>query len=158
MNIVFLAAIFAVFSITLKAQNSFDENSLIKSLYGMEKRELIAKHIKIDAEKSELFWQLYDEYEIDREDIGTKRTNSIMAYANKYDKLSDSEAESLVKASVEVQLGFIRLWERTYSKMAKSISAVTVAQFIQTEMFLENMVRQELSLEIPMIGEFDMKK
>lgn len=158
MNKVFLVAIFATFSIALKAQHSFDENSLIESLYGMEKRELIAKHIKINVEKSDLFWQLYDEYEIERKEIGTKRSNNIMAYANEYDKLSASQAELLVKSSVEVQLGFIRLWEKTYTKMAKSISPVTVAQFIQAEMYLENLIRQELSLEIPMIGDFDIKK
>lgn len=158
MNKVFLVVIFAAFSITLKAQISFDENSLIQSLYGMEKRELIAKHIKMNVEKSDLFWQLYDEYEIDRKEIGMIRTSNIMAYANKYDKLSASESESLVKASVEVQLEFIRLWEKTYTKMAKSISPVTIAQFIQAEMYIENIIRQELALEIPMIGEFEIQK
>ena len=158
MKKVFLFVILTTFAIALKAQTLFDENLLIQSLYGMEKRELIAKHIRIDAEKSDLFWQLYDEYEIERKEIGTKRSNNIMAYANKYDKLSALETESLVKASVEVQLGFIRLWEKTYTKMAISISPVTVAQFIQAEMFLENMIRQELAMEIPMIGEFETQK
>lgn len=157
MNKVFLIAIFTAFSISLKAQYSFDENSLIESLYGMEKRELIAKHIKIEAGKSDLFWQLYDEYEIERKEIGTKRSNNIMTYAKKYDRLSASEAESLVKASLEIQLGFARLWEKTYTKMAKSISPVTVAQFIQAETYIEDLIRQELALEIPLIGEFDIK-
>jgi hypothetical protein len=42
--------------------------------------------------------------------------------------------------------------------MSKSISPVTAAQFIQAEMFFENMVRQELSMDIPLIGEFDVKE
>lgn len=158
MKKVFLAILVLVFSTVIKSQPLFNENALIKSMYGMEKRELIARHVQINAEKSDLFWQFYEEYEIDRKEIGDKRTSNIMTYAKKYDRLSAQEAESLVKASIEVQLGFARLWERTYIKMSKSISPVTIAQFIQAEMYIENMVRQELALEIPLIGEFDISK
>lgn len=154
----FLFAILTIFAIALKAQTSFDENSLIQSLYGMEKRELIAKHIKIDAEKSDLFWQLYDEYEIARKEIGMKRARNIEDYSKKYENLTNEDADALVKASMELQKGFIGLWDKTYKKMAISISPVTVAQFIQAEMFLENMIRQELAMEIPMIGEFEIQK
>ncbi len=157
MKRVFLFVLFVTSVIALKAQTSFDENSLIKSLYGMEKRELIARHIQINADKSDLFWLLYEEYEIERKEIGNERTNNIMVYAKKYDKLTAQEAELIVKASVEAQLDFIRLWERTYAKMAKSISPVTIAQFIQAEMYIENMIRQELAMQIPLIGEFETK-
>ena len=158
MKKVILAAIIVVFALASKAQSNTDEINLMQSVYGMEKKDLIAKHMKIDADKSELFWQMYDEYEIARKEIGKKRANNIIAYAEKYESLSDADADALVKASMEVQTGFIKLWEKTYKKMAKSISPVTAAQFIQAEMFLENMVRQELAMEIPMIGEFDIKK
>lgn len=158
MKKVILAAIIVVFALASKAQSNADEINLMQSVYGMEKKDLIAKHMKIDADKSELFWQMYDEYELARKEIGKKRANNIIAYAEKYENLSDADADALVKASMEVQTGFIKLWEKTYKKMAKSISPVTAAQFIQAEMFLENMVRQELAMEIPMIGEFDIKK
>ena len=42
--------------------------------------------------------------------------------------------------------------------MSKSISSVTAAQFIQAEMFFENIIRQQLAMEIPMIGEFEIKE
>ncbi len=153
-----LIAIIAVFALSLKAQIITDEVKLMQSMYGMEKRDLIAKHMKIDAAKADLFWQLYDEYETARKEIGMKRANNIVAYADKYENLTGADADALVKASLNIQTSFIKLWDKTYKKMAKSISPVTAAQFIQAEMFLENMVRQELALEIPMIGEFEIKK
>jgi hypothetical protein len=153
-----LVAIIAVFAIVVKAQSNVDEITLLQSVYGMEKKELIAKHMKIDASKTDLFWQMYDEYEIARKEIGVKRANNIIAYADKYENLTDVDADALIKTSMEVQGDFVKLWDKTYKKMAKSLSSVTAAQFIQAEMFLENMVRQELTLEIPMIGEFDIKK
>jgi hypothetical protein len=153
-----LVTVIALFSVVVKAQTNQEEISLIQSVYGMEKRDLIAKHMKIDASKTDLFWQMYDEYEIARKEIGMKRAKNIVAYAEKYESMSDVDADVLIKASMEVQKQFVSLWEKTYKKMAKSISPVTAAQFIQAEMFFENMVRQELSMDIPLIGEFDVKE
>jgi hypothetical protein len=72
--------------------------------------------------------------------------------------LTSEDANAIIKASMDVQKSFIGLWEKTYKNMAKSISPVSAAQFIQAEMFFENMIRQELSMDIPLIGEFDVKQ
>lgn len=152
-----LVAIIAVVAITAKAQSNAEEITLIQSVYGMEKRDLIAKHMKIDASQSDLFWQMYDEYEIARKEIGLKRVKNIELYAEKYDNLTSADADAIMKASFEVNTDFVKLWDKTYKKMAKSISSVTAAQFIQAEMFLESMVRQELAMQIPLIGEFETK-
>ncbi len=152
-----LVAIIAVFAIVVKAQSNVDEITLLQSVYGMEKKDLIAKHMKIDASKTDLFWQMYDEYEIARKEIGVKRVKNIELYAEKYENLTDADADAIIKASMDVQKSFISLWDKTYKKMAKSVSPATAAQFIQAEMFFENMVRQELSMDIPLIGEFETK-
>jgi hypothetical protein len=153
-----LVAIIAVFAIASKAQSNTEEINLMQSVYGMQKRDLIAKHMKLEAGQADLFWKMYDEYETARKEIGLKRVKNIELYAEKYEKLTNEDANALIKASMEVQKSFIALWEKTYKNMSKSISPVTAAQFIQAEMFFENMVRQELSMDIPLIGEFDEKK
>lgn len=153
-----LVTIIAVVSFAAKAQSNSEEIDLMQSVYGMQKKDLIAKHMKIEAGKSDLFWQMYDEYEVARKEIGLKRVKNIEKYAETYENLTNEDADALLKASLDVQKSFVSLWEKTYKKMTKSISPVTAAQFIQAEMFFETMVRQELSMDIPLIGEFDMKK
>lgn len=153
-----LVAIIAVFAMKSNAQTNAEEVDLMQSVYGMQKKDLISKHMKLEASQSDLFWQLYDEYEIARKEIGLKRVKNIELYADKYDNLTNVDADAIMKASFEVNMEFVKLWEKTYKKMAKSISSVTAAQFIQAEMFFENMVRQELSMEIPLIGEFEVKE
>lgn len=152
-----LVAIIAVLAFGVNAQSNKEEVDLMQSVYGMQKKDLISKHMKIDAEKSDLFWKMYDEYEVARKEIGLKRVKNIELYAEKYENLTGPDADALMKASMDVQKSFISLWEKTYKSMSKSISPVTAAQFIQAEMFFENMVRQELSMDIPLIGEFDEK-
>ena len=158
MKIFLLAAGFIILSFGLKAQTNAEEITMVHSIYGMDKRELIAKHMKLNASQAPLFWQLYDEYEIQRKEIGQKRANNIISYADKYDQLTNDEADKLIRTSFEINLSFVQLWEVTYKKVAKSLTPVIAAQFIQAEMFIENMVRQELSLDIPLIGEIELKK
>jgi hypothetical protein len=153
-----LVAIIAVFAMASNAQSNKEEIDLMQSVYGMQKKDLIAKHMKLEAGKADLFWQMYDEYEVARKEIGLKRVKNIELYAEKYENLTGADADAIIKASMDVQKSFISLWEKTYKNMSKSISPVTAAQFIQAEMFFENMVRQELSMDIPLIGEFDVKK
>lgn len=152
-----LAAIIAIFAFAANAQSNTEEIDLMQSVYGMQKKDLVAKHMKLEADQADLFWQIYDEYEVARKEIGLKRVKNIELYAEKYDNLTDEDADVLIKASIEIQTDFIKLWQKTYKKMAKSINSVTAAQFIQAESFFENMVRQELSMEIPFIGEFETK-
>ena len=158
MKIFLLVAGFIIMTFCVNAQTDTEEITMVQSIYGMEKRELIAKHMKLNASQAQQFWQLYDEYEIQRKEIGQKRKDNIISYADKYDQLTNDEADKLIKTSFEVNLSFIQLWEVTYKKMAKSMTPVIAAQFIQAEMFIENMVRQELSLDIPLIGEIELTK
>lgn len=158
MNKIILVALIFLLSYVSCAQSKVDEIDLIKSIYGMQKRDLISKHMKLEPGQSDLFWQLYEEYEISRKEIGLKRMKNIENYADKYDNLTALDADGLMKTSFEVNSEFLKLWEKTYKNMSKSISSVTAAQFIQAEMFFENLIRQQLAMDIPLIGEFEIKE
>lgn len=152
-----LAAVISLIAFGTQAQTNVDVIDLIESVYGLQKRDLISKHMKLKPEQSNLFWQLYAEYEISRREIGAKRERNIENYAAKYDTLSELDADAIMKTSFEVNIEFLKLWEKTYKSMSKSISSVTAAQFIQAEMFFENMIRQQLAMDIPLIGEFELQ-
>jgi len=141
-----------------KAQSNTDEITFMQSIYGMQKKQLIEEHMKINDSQKAAFWKIYDEYEVSRKAIGMKRANNIGEYAKKYDGLNNENAATMLKSSFGIQKDFIKLWEKTYKKMAKETSPLTATQFIQVEMYLENLVRQELLDEIPLIGEFEPKK
>lgn len=148
-----LIALFAIFTMSTYAQQSKDEISILQSAYGMQKRELVSKYMNISETQSATFWKLYEEYELARKAIGTKRANNILEYAKKYNGITDENVQSMVKTSMEVNKEFNALWEKTYKKMTKSLSPVIAAKFYQLELYLETMVRSELSESIPMIDE-----
>lgn len=148
-----MLALFAIGTISSNAQQTKDEIAILQTAYGMQKRDLVAKFMDVNEAQSATFWSLYEEYEVARKAIGTKRANNIVEYAKNYETLTDENVQSMVKASMEVNKEFNALWEKTYKKMAKSLSPKTAAKFYQLEMYLETMIRTELSESIPMIDE-----
>jgi hypothetical protein len=157
MKKIYLLAICMVFAIASQAQSNTDEVAFLQSAYGMSKKQLVADHMKIAEAQSAEFWKLYDEYETARKEIGKKRADNIMLYANNYLGLTNEDANKIIKNSLSINSSFVKLWDKTYSKMSKAITPVKAAQFIQIEMYLENMVRSELASGIPIIGEFEKK-
>jgi len=146
-------ALIVIGTIFSNAQQTKDEIAILQSAYGMQKRDLVAKFMDVSEAQSATFWSLYEEYEVARKAIGTKRANNILEYAKNYETISDENVQNIVKVSMEVNKEFNALWEKTYKKMAKALGAKTAAKFYQLEMYLETMVRNELSESIPMIDE-----
>jgi hypothetical protein len=158
MKKIILFSICLVFAMLSKAQSNTDEIAYMQSVYGMQKKQLIAEHMKISKADSAKFWSMYDVYETSRKAIGKKRATNIEEYAKSYDNLTNEKAGALMNASFGVYNDFGKLWKDTYTKMAKGISPLTAGKFIQVEMYLENLVRNELAGEIPLVGEFEPKK
>jgi hypothetical protein len=158
MKKIYLIAACLVLAFVSKAQSNTDEINFMQSTYGMQKKQLIALHMQVSKADSAKFWALYDAYEVTRKDIGKKRIANIEEYSKNYDKLTNEKTDALINTTLEVYNDFGKLWKDTYKKMAKEISPLTAGKFIQVEMYLESLVRNELSAEIPLIGEFEPKK
>jgi len=155
MKKIFLIAFCTLFAVNLNAQTNTDEIALIQSAYGMEKKQIIVQFMKLTEAENAVFWKIYDEYEAERKELGKKRANNIIEYANNYGKLTDAKATELVNASMDVQINLNKLLKKTYAKLGKVMSPIRAAQFIQLENYLETMVRMEISDEIPLIGELE---
>jgi hypothetical protein len=140
------------------AQSHVDEIGLIQHAYGMGKKELIAAHMKLTEAESIKFWPLYDSYEVARKEYGQNRLNLIEEYANSYTTLTNEKATELLNATLSNQTAFLKLQKNVFKKLAKEITAIRAAQFVQVELYLENVVRSTLNEEIPLIGEIDLTK
>jgi hypothetical protein len=55
------------------AQSNKEDIDLIQSIYGKEKKTIVADFIKLEGAQKDAFWKLYDEYETKRKALGQKR-------------------------------------------------------------------------------------
>lgn len=144
----FLAFIFA-FAL-VKAQSNKEEIELIQSVFGMEKKAIIAEFIKIDDAQKDAFWALYDEYETKRKDLGKNRVALLEEYAENYDKLTSEKAESWTKQVISQSAKTDDLLVSYVKKIRKATNPIVALQFYQVESYILSGIRVSILEELPL--------
>ncbi|MCK5679144.1 MAG: hypothetical protein KAH72_11805, partial [Flavobacteriaceae bacterium] len=85
-------------------QSSYqDEVQLMQSLYGMQKKELVAQFIEISDAQSTTFWSLYDEYEVKRKELGKKKFELIFNYVSDHGQIKAEDANMFMKEAIPLR-------------------------------------------------------
>ena len=79
------------------AQSAQAEVDLLQSLYGMQKKDIVADFIKLEGPQKDAFWEIYDAYELERKVLGQRRVNLLSTYAEFYSSLNDAATDILIK-------------------------------------------------------------
>lgn len=147
----FLVALTFVFSVN--AQSNKEETEFMQSIFGMEKKAIVAEFLKIESTNP--FWVLYDEYETKRKELGKKRIDVLSEYVENYDKLTDAKYDEVVASMISLRKSNDNLVDTYYKKIKKASGPKIAAQFFQLENYFLSEIRSAVMQEIPYIGEFE---
>lgn len=140
-----------VFSFSLlKAQSNKEEIELVQSVFGMEKKAIVAEFIKVDAAQKDAFWALYDEYETKRKELGKNRIALLEDYANNYDKLTNEKAAEWTKQVISQAAKTDDLLASYVKKISKATNPIAALQFYQVESYILSGIRVSLLEELPL--------
>ena len=101
---------------------------------------------------SDSFWELYDEYEMERKDLGKQRISLLEKYANNYENLSNEDIDSLIKSSMDLSEKTDKLINKYYKKIRNDVGSVPAAQFYQIEHYLLSEIRAAIMGEMEMLN------
>ncbi len=152
-NLLFIAALFV--STIGFAQSNSEDIDLIQSIYGMEKKEIVAEFIALDGAQANGFWGLYDAYEMERKQLGKERIALLEKYAYNYGTLDDATTDDIIQEMNKLGAKTDKLISKYYNKMKKPAGVKAAAQFVQIESYLLSVVRASILENIPFIGELD---
>jgi len=138
----------ACFSFNSIAQTNQDEVQLMQSLYGMEKRDIVAEFIELSDSQQEEFWLLYDEYEIKRQEIGKERFRLLSSYVNDYGEVKPENADNFMKQVIPLRIKSDKLVDNYYKKVKTKTDPIVAMQFYQIENYLFDAIKMELLEEI----------
>lgn len=150
----FLSVLFiaTLFSQTINAQTTKEETDLYQSIFGMEKKAIVADFIGVDSGNP--FWSLYDEYETKRKELGKQRLSLLNNYVANYDNLNDAKYDEVVINMISLQKKTDKLMDQYYKKIKKASGSKVAAQFFQIEGYFLTQIRATIFEGIPYIGEF----
>ena len=142
-------------SMVATAQSNKEDVDFIQSIYGKEKKAIVADFIKLEGAQKDAFWKLYDEYETKRKELGKKRVALLEKYAANYGSMDDATTTQVIKETAALGAQTDKLIAAYHKKMAKAAGAKAAAQFFQIEAYFLSSIRVAILESIPFIGELD---
>lgn len=152
-KLLFIAVMFV--SLASFAQSNKEDVDFIQSIYGKEKKAIVAEFIKLEGAQADAFWKLYDEYETQRKELGKQRISLLERYANSYMTLDDATTDKLMKDMIALGAKTDKLINTYYGKIKKASGVKAAAQFAQLESYLLSVIRANIFENIPLIGELN---
>ena len=137
------------------AQSNKEDVDFIQSIYGKEKKTIVADFIQLEGAQKDAFWKLYDEYETKRKELGQKRVALLEKYAKNYATLDDAALSANIKETADLGLKTDKLIITYQKKMEKAAGAKAAAQFFQIEAYFLSAIRVAIFEAIPFIGELN---
>jgi hypothetical protein len=135
------------------AQSNKEDIDFIQSIYGKEKKTIVADFIKLEGAPKDAFWKIYDEYEGKRKALGQKRISLLEKYATNYASLDDATTSQIIKETIDLGAETDKLIATYHKKIEKAAGAKAAAQFYQLEVYLLSAIRTSIFEQIPFIGE-----
>lgn len=143
-----LAAILMISSLNAQTKEEVD---LLQAAFGMEKKAIVADFVQPSAANQEVFWQLYDEYETARKELGVTRINLLKQYAENYSSMTNETAEAWVSEVMKLQSATDKLMASYYKKIKKATDAITAFKFYHIESYLLSSIRASILEDIPFV-------
>jgi hypothetical protein len=140
-----------LFIAVANAQSNKEEVDFIQSIFGMEKKALVADFMQLDAAKQDAFWKLYDEYEVTRKVLGKKRIDLLANYAATYNSMSSEAADLWMKDIISLTTANDKLLVSYYKKIKKVTDPVTALKFYHVESYILTSIRQVIASELPYV-------
>lgn len=138
------------------AQQDTDNTDFFKTLFGVEKIEIVKDFIKVDKANEAAFWAIYKEYELDRKELRSERLDLINDYAENYSDLSDDKIADLTKRSFKQNKASSKNIEKYFKKLKKAGGIRAAAQFLQIENYFQSLSKATVYENIPFIGELEI--
>ena len=113
--------------------------------------DIIAKNVQLTAEQAAKFWPLFERYQKDQSAIIDAQLKGIQEYAEKYDKLDDATALSLVKAHLERDGRMNALRQQWLDEFQKVLPGRLAARVMQVDRRISLAQQMEITSQIPLI-------
>ncbi len=138
-----------------KSQSNVEEVDFFQSIFGSEKKEMVASVINLNGEPATAFWTNYDLYETARKSLGKERITLLEKYAKQYEGMTDEQINQIMAEMIKLGNENSKLIETYYKKIQKTSGAKAAAQFYHMENYFLSAIRATILESMPIIGEWD---
>jgi len=140
-------------NVTFSQDYSIEELKIVQNLFGAQKKAVYEDNMNLAGVNADSFWNLYNEYEVERKKIGEKKMELIVSYTSKEGAVSNSQADELLSQAENIRSSENNLIMKFSKKMRKETSSLVAAQFYQIEHYILDGIRFQLLNNIEFLSE-----
>lgn len=130
---------------------SDEEVDLVQSLFGMEKKEVVADFVQPSETQKDAFWKLYDEYETERKELGKQRLALLQLYAGEFLTMTSEQADEWTMGVIDLQKKTDELIITYYGKIKAQSDGILATQFYQIENYILTYIRMNVLQDVPFV-------
>ena len=117
------------------------------------RREVFEAGMTLAGADKENFWNIYAEFEKEKQVLDSKRTGLLKEYATKIDQLTDAQALKLVNDFGATAQEEVKLRLKYTNALAKKIPGTLAARFYQIDAYITTAMTFDVLDEMQLIGD-----
>lgn len=128
---------------------------VLRSDFNATKIRTINQVMKLTGSEAEAFWPIYRAYEKELAAVGDEKLALVREFFthHKNGTLNDRNAKGIADKWLKNTQARLDLWKEYHKKIAKAVSPIRAAQFLQVENQMALFVDLGIASEMPVIGE-----
>jgi len=129
------------------------EFASLRAMARQDRRTVTLREMALTGEPLAAFTKIYDAYAAEVETVNDKLLKLITDYAAHFENMNDAQAAQLTRDYFAVKQTQIKTREKYARKVAKELSPIKAARFVQVEGRLDVIRDLRLAQQIPLIHE-----
>ncbi|HMD43220.1 MAG TPA: hypothetical protein VKH45_09100 [Candidatus Acidoferrum sp.] len=131
---------------------------LLRTDLQVSKRLVIKESMQLDDKQGELFWPLYNQYDVEQTKLADEKLALIEAYAHDFLTMNDQKADQLANQALLLEDKRLALRRKYYELMKKSLPTTVVVRFFQLQNQIDLIVDLQIASHLPIIEEAPPKQ
>ena len=136
------------------AQESATTNmEILRQKIKADKKLVVAANMELTDAEGKAFWPVYDAYQKDLQQINERLKNTIVEYADAYNKgpVSNETAKKLLGETLAIDEAEVKLRQSYVPKLEAVLPEAKAARYLQIENKIRAAIRYELAGGIPLV-------
>jgi len=129
------------------------DTELLEYILSHQRAEVFERAMALDSKQGDAFWNVFDQYEQEKEELDGKRLRLLGTYISKHHTLSGEEATSIMEQSAANQQADLTLRQKYFKLMSQHVSPMVAARFAQLDDLIGMATRLAILGNVPLIGD-----
>ena len=144
------AGLFAV-APPASAQTMDDMIELLRQDLNTEATALMAAALELDSAKSDIFWPIWREYNLEWSKSGDAQLALLKDYADNQLTMDDEKAKGYAERAFKIEENRLKLRKKYWKKINKELGGIIAGRFVQIDRQLSNLIQVQIASQVPLV-------